>query len=520
MKFDIVVKTARSITIELINKEQVFTKKAYNLYLNDKQVLANDNRNIVSLYDLESNTTYLIKLVEIESKITEVVEFTTENELVTLNVKKFGAKGDGKNNDTMAIQAAILACPPTGRVLLEKGDYLVSALFLKSNITIELKKDAHLLGTKDRNLYPILPGYITYTDESDELNLGSWEGNPLDSFASLLTGIDVENVSIIGEGILDGNASFDDWWKNHKVKNIAWRPRTVFLNRCKNITLQGLTVQNSPAWTLHPYFSSYISFIDLKVKAPYNSPNTDGLDPESCDHLKIIGVDFSVGDDCIAIKAGKIYTGKKYKKPSSDFIIRNCYMKFGHGAVVLGSEMSGGINNIHAERCLFKETDRGLRIKTRRGRGEEGYINNISFENIAMDNVFVPFVINMFYYCDPDGKTEYVWSKEKALVDEWTPLLGNFYFKNIVCENTHWAAGFFYGLPEQKIRKITLENITVNYALQAKEGAPAMMTDAIVAKKAGIFANNVQCLVLKNVKISGHEGKLSILENVDNFKEE
>jgi len=517
MKFDIIVKTARSITIELNNKEQVYTKYIFNIYLNDQLVLEEGFHNVVSLYDLLPNTRYQLKLIEVESNIEEIIEFTTENELVTLNVKKFGAKGDGIHNDTTAIQTAILACPDKGRVLIEKGEYLVSALFLRSNITIEIKKDARLLGIKDRELYPVLPGYITFTDESDEYNLGSWEGNPLDSFASLITGINVENVNIIGEGILDGQASIDNWWDNTRLKRIAWRPRMVFLNNCKNITLQGLTVQNSPAWTLHPYFSSYINFIDLKVINPADSPNTDGLDPESCDHLNIIGVNFSVGDDCIAIKAGKVYMGKKHKRPSTDFIIRNCHMKFGHGAVVLGSEMSGGIQNIHTERCIFTETDRGLRIKTRRGRGEDAIIKNITFENIKMEGVYAPFTMNMFYYCDPDGKTEYVWSKESLPLNEWTPYLGDFHFKDIVCEDTHWAAGFFYGLPEQKIKEINMENITVRYAKNSTTGSPAMMTDAIRASRMGIYAHNVEKINLKNIKIEGYDGELFTIENVDQF---
>ncbi len=517
MKFKVIVKTARSITIELENKDRVYTDKLYDLYVNNGLVLERENRNVVSIFDLQPETEYELKLIEIESKIEEVVKVKTEKELVTLNVKKFGAKGNGKTNDTSAIQAAILACPDNGRVLIEKGVFLVTPLFLKSNITIEIKKDAKLLGHTNRELYPVLPGYIPYTDETDEYNLGTWEGNPLDCFASLITGINVENVNIIGEGILDGNASFDNWWYNHKVKNIAWRPRMVFLNNCRNITLQGLTIQNSPAWNLHPYFSSYINFIDLKVNNPADSPNTDGLDPESCDHLNIIGVNFSVGDDCIAIKSGKIYMGKKHKRPSSNFLIRNCHMRFGHGGVVLGSEMSGGIQNIRAERCIFTETDRGLRIKTRRGRGEDGVIKNISFENILMEKVYAPFVANMFYYCDPDGKTEYVWSKEKLPVDERTPYLGDFHFKNIDCVDTHWAACFFYGLPEQKIKEINMENITVTYASNATTGAPAMMTDAITTSKMGIYANNVEKLCLKNVKIIGQEGEKIILHNVDQY---
>ena len=128
-------------------------------------------------------------------------------------------------------------------------------------------------------------------------------------------------------------------------------------------------------------------------------------------------------------------------------------MAFGHGAVVLGSEISGGIKNISVTQCYFESTDRGLRIKTRRGRGKDSIIDEILFENIYMNNVLAPLTVNMFYFCDWDGKTEYVWSKEPLKLDERTPYIGRFKFKDIVCDNVHSAAGYFYGLPEQTIKK-------------------------------------------------------------------
>ena len=134
---------------------------------------------------------------------------------------------------------------------------------------------------------------------------------------------------------------------------------------------------NSPAWTIHPYFSKNVRFLDLYIKNHKYSHNTDGCDPESCDGVDIIGVRFSVGDDCIAIKAGKIYMGMKYQTPCKNLTIRNCYMKDGHGGVVLGSEMSGGIKDLTVERCIFEGTDRGLRIKTRRGRGKYAIIDGV-----------------------------------------------------------------------------------------------------------------------------------------------
>ena len=218
---------------------------------------------------------------------------------------------------TKASEELHISQPAISQSIKKLEDQLGGTLFLRSNTTIELAKGARLVGDTNRLNYPILPG-VTYTsDEKDEYNLGSWEGNPLDCFASIITGINVENVKIIGEGIIDGNAQNGDWWVNVKKRNIAWRPRGFFVNHCNNIALQGVTVTNTPSWNLHPYFSENIRFLDMKLISPKDSPNTDGCDPESCDNVDIIGVYFSVGDDCIAIKAGKIYMGRKHKKPSS-----------------------------------------------------------------------------------------------------------------------------------------------------------------------------------------------------------
>jgi len=447
MKFKAILITSRSITLELDNNSIVETD-SYKLYVNDNLYLEG-NKNVVSIFNLEQDYNHKIELVQNGNSYVEYVH--TKAEVVALNVNLFGAKGDGKTLNTNYIQAAILACPDNGRVYIPEGEYVTGPLFLRSNITIELAKGAHLIGDTDRTHYPVLPGMVYTSDEKDEYNLGSWEGNPLDTFASIITGINVQNVNIIGEGIIDGNAQNGDWWVDVRTKRIAWRPRGVFLNHCCNITLQGVTVTNTPSWNLHPYFSENLKFIDLKLVNPKNSPNTDGCDPESCKNVDIIGVYFSVGDDCIAIKSGKIFMGRKYKKPSESFNIRNCSMNFGHGAIVLGSEMSGGIKNITVSQCLFNQTDRGLRIKTRRGRGKDAIIDGITFENIKMQDVLTPLVINMFYFCDPDGHTEYVYSKEKLPVDERTPYLGKFVFKDIDCTDVNVAAGTFYGLPEQPI---------------------------------------------------------------------
>ena len=206
---------------------------------------------IQTIDGLLPDTDYEIMLVR-ANEASETVTFHTEPEAITLNVKDFGAFGDGVHDDTSAIQAAILCCPKNARVLIPKGTYPVTALFLKSDMILELQENAVLAGIYDRARTPILPGQIEYDNEDGYYNLGSWEGNPIDSFASMITGIHVKNVTICGKGVLDGRADFENWWSRPKDKIRAWRPRMIFLNHCENITVVGVTVQNSPAWNLHP----------------------------------------------------------------------------------------------------------------------------------------------------------------------------------------------------------------------------------------------------------------------------
>lgn len=521
MNFDIIFKTSRKICFEVKNYGIFYTNKPYTVLLNGEQYM-DSNKVVQTVKGLKPDTEYTLQIVN-EEESSEVVTFKTDYEFVTLNVRKFGAKGDGVNDDTIFIQAAINACPKDGRVYIPKGVYRVSSLFLKSDITIDIDDEAVLSAFTEREKFPILPGLIESYDETSEYNLGTWEGNPLDMFASIITGINVSNVVITGGGTMEGNASFENWWFEEGREKVggAFRPRMIFLNHCENITVHGIKVQNSPAWTLHPYFSNNTRWIDLTVLNPKVSPNTDGMDPESVDGLEVVGVYFSLGDDCIAVKSGKFYMGHKHKVPSQNIEIRQCYMQYGHGSVTLGSEMAAGVKNLVCKQCIFENTDRGLRIKTRRGRGNDAVIENILFEDIKMDGVLTPFVVNSFYWCcDPDGHSEYVRCKDPLPVDERTPFIKQLAFKNIEARNSHVAASFIYGLPEAKIEEVTFENVNIDFAENPTPEYPAMMADVETCTKKGIYINNVKKLVLKNVKVSGFEGEEKEILNVDELIEE
>ena len=545
MNVSSIFQTARCVTIEIADGEIFQGSKTYEIYVNDV-LYGTTNRVISSIYGLKPETEYEIRVVKAAGKsaagaeVSSAVEtgavaggaasdgwsqqatvtMKTDREFVTLNVRDFGAKGDGIQDDTGYIQAAIMACPKESRVLIPEGTYRITSIFLKDDLNLELAEGAVLSAETDRTKFPIFPGLIQGYDEESEYNLGTWEGNPLPMFSAIVTGVNAKHIRIYGQGTIEGNASADpdNWWYDAKVKRIAFRPRMIFLNHCEDVVVQGIKVQNSPSWNLHPYFSDHLRFIDLTVLNPKDSPNTDGLDPESCKDVEIVGVYFSLGDDCIALKSGKIYMGAKHKIPCEDIVIRQCCMRDGHGSITIGSEMAGGVKNLTVKDCLFLHTDRGLRIKTRRGRGKDAVIDGVTFENIRMDHVMTPFVINCFYFCDPDGHTEYVRTKEALPVDERTPEIRTMVFKDIEATNCHVAAAYLYGLPEQKIREVIMEHIRVTYAENAMDGVPAMMDGLEPCSKMGVYADNIGHLVLKDVQVSGQDGKDFVLEHIDNLE--
>ena len=514
MNLKILTCTSRSVTFEIEDGNIYESQEPYEVSLNGVSA-ACGTRTVQSLYGLMPDSDYTVSVSC--GGVSAAVGFHTERETATLNVLDFGASGSGTAADTAFLQAAILCCPEYGRVLVPAGTYLTGPLFLKSGIRLELARGAVLAALTGREHFPVLKGSIPCTDSKEEYNLGTWEGDPKDMYAAIITGVGVENVVIYGEGTIDGRADHENWWKDPKAKQRAARPRTVFLNRCSNVIMEGITVKNSPSWTIHPYFSENLKFLNLKIMNPKVSPNTDGLDPESCRNVEIAGVYFSVGDDCIAVKSGKLYMGARYKTPSENIEIRQCCMRDGHGSVTLGSEMAGGICGLHVHRCLFADTDRGLRIKTRRGRGKDAVIREILFENIRMKGVVTPLVLNAFYYCDPDGHTPYVSTKECLPVDERTPYVGELCFRNIRCEGCHAAAGFFYGLPEQKIESICMEHVRISFADSAVSALPAMMDGIEECSRKGLFIRNAKRVVLKDVRIGGQEGKAFDIENVEDI---
>ena len=504
--------SSRSVCVLLDAEGDYYAKAPCELELNG-QKLGSREESVASLFGLWPESEYALRASWPDGK-QDTVCFRTLPEAVSLDVRRFGAAGDGLAEDTAALQAAILCCPPGGRVMIPEGNYLTGPLFLKSHITLEIKKGAVLSPLTDRTRFPILPGATRTPDEQGEYLLGTWEGNPLDMFAAALTGIGVEDVRIIGEGVIDGRAQQGDWWEHHHDKRGAWRGRMLYLRNCRQVTVQGITFRNSPSWNLHPCFSEELSFLNVRVEAPKVSPNTDGFDPESCRNVRAYGTVFSVGDDCIAIKSGKIYMGRAYHTPCEEIEIAWCLMLDGHGGVTIGSEMAGGVRHVRVHHCRMQGNDRGLRIKTRRGRGKYAVVDDIRFEDVVMEDVKTPLVINSMYSCDPDGKTAYVQSRERQPVDDTTPTVGSIAYERVHATGCSACVGFVLGLPERPVREVAMRECEFRFRSDAEEMVPAMAEGVLPCRRQGVIARFVERLMLRDVRIEGIDAPRLIAQDV------
>ncbi len=359
--------------------------------------------------------------------------------------RTYGAKGDGVAKDTAAIQKAIDACEGKGggTVQMSAGTYVSAPIVLKSNITLQLDKGATLLGSPDHSEYPPITMFH------------------LPDLQPLVSATNATNIAITGEGTIDGNG--DSWWqearaiRDHGVLgNGHPRPKLIIFDHCKHVRMEGVTVQNSPMWQIVPYYSDDVIIRNVRIMAPQHSPNTDAIDPFSSSNVVIDHVFSDVGDDNVAIKSGPINSPGP-DDPSKNIVIKDCTFKHGHG-VSIGSELSGGAENIVAERISFEGTDNGIRVKSYRDRGHD--VGNLVFKDITMKDVKYGIIISEYYpkVMPPDNDAA-------QPLGRLTP-----HFHDIVLENVTGTgidtAGAIVGLPESPVLGVVLKNVK----LEAKTG--------------------------------------------------
>jgi polygalacturonase len=375
------------------------------------------------------------------------------------NIADFGAVADGATLCTPAIQKAIDVCAQAGggKVLVPSGRFLTNALFLKSNVHFEV----------------LAGGTLAFTNDIASVGSvqGRWEGIDRTVYASLFNGQSLENTSITGRGTLEGQGK--PWWEAYRQVRelrrkagmgderepenpagspLKWgRPRMINLYDCKNVLISGLHIQNSPSWNIHPVRCEHVNIDGVTITAPADSPNTDGIDPDSCKDVRISNCYISVGDDCIIIKSG--YRYREDGVPCENITVTNCVFGTGHCGVGIGSETSGGVKNVTVSNCICDGTDRGLRIKTARTRGN--VVENFRASNVVMRDVGEAITVTMFY----TGGDRH----EAKAVDKFTPTFRNLHFSNISVNGAKQAI-LIEGLAEKPIRGISVNNFNAENA--------------------------------------------------------
>ena len=292
METNVIWRCSRAAVIELDDGGYFKTADVWTVFVNDEERGATDR--IETYVDgLTPGARNVIRFVCGERELS--VGVTTPAETFSIDVRDCGARGDAEHDDTTNIQAAIMACPVGGRVLVPAGSYKIKSLFLKSGIDIELAEGACLLARHDRAALAYIPGTLEGAEgagycQSGLAPMGRWEGESFSTYCSTFTGLSVRDVNIYGRGAIDGQTDFaeDNWW-NKDFKNIfrpeegreIARPRMIFLSECENVSLAGFTVRNSPAWNIHPVLCEHVDALCLSIEGPKNSHNTDGFAPES-----------------------------------------------------------------------------------------------------------------------------------------------------------------------------------------------------------------------------------------------
>lgn len=481
--------TPVSVSIEVNNKDIYYASKPYNVLLDNEIVLKKVNSNVVTLFDLKPDTQYRITINK------QSVVFTTPK------IYKFYKVYE--NND---LQKVIDMADQYSLIVVNAGTYKIKSLSLKSNLTLYLRKGVTLLTSNKEDDYPIIPPYTS----KDEV-YGNYKGEPQKMRQSIIHLDHIKNVRIVGEGLIDANA-LASLYKNQK--NAIAPPHLIFINHCSNVSVVGLKLKDSPQWTIHPFFSNDVNLINLEINNSKDSIITDGVTPQCSENINIIGCHFANLKKGVAIKAGKNELASKYQTPSKNITIRNCFMEHSNHAVCLGSEGSAGIHSVKISYSYFVSTTKGVVVNTKRGSGKDAVVKDINVSNIKMDGVLTPIVMNMFYSVNPKKENKRTLTKEFIPIDNETPYLNNFTFKNIEAKNFEYTCGYFYGLPEKYIYEINIIDSTFIAKDICSEGVPIDIEGIDKCTKQGFIAKNVRTINLKNVKLENISGKRINLDNV------
>jgi polygalacturonase len=463
----------------------------------------------------------------------------------TVNIKDFGAVNGGYVLNTKAFADAIDAVSKKGggKVVIPPGIWLTGPIILKSNIELHAERGALIKFSTDKSLYPLI--------ETNFEGLNTWR------CISPIYGKNLENIAFTGNGVWDGSGEVwrqvkkgkltESQWKEvisrggvlNKEKT-SWYPSETFMNaskgadqnvrpdlktkeefetihdflrpvmvsiqNSKRVLFDGPVFQNSPAWNIHPFMVEDLIVRNTTVRNPWYSQNGDGLDVECCKNVLVENSSFDVGDDAICIKSGKDKDGRERGVPCENIIVRNNIVYHGHGGVTVGSEMSGGVKNLHVSNCTFMGTDVGLRFKSARGRG--GVVENIFISDVFMTDIPSQAIsFNLYYGGKSIAETleeggDKIVNKAMPVTVE-TPQFKNISIKNITIKGAQQAV-FLQGLPEMNLENIEISNLTAT----AEKGFSIIDANKIkienvkldVKAKNAFEIYNAQNLSLKNVE--------------------
>lgn len=381
----------------------------------------------------------------------------------TIDIRDHGATLGGEVSCTAAFADAIAACAAAGggRVLVPEGRWLTGAVRLLSGVDLHVAAGATVAFSTDLADYPIVPT--------------RFEGVELMNHSPLIYATDVRDVAVTGTGTIDGQGAA--WWSWSGGARYGWReglpsqraartrlfamaeenvpvaerrfgggdyirPNLMQFQRCENVLIEGVTLRDSPCWNVHPVLSRNVLMRNVTVTGL--GPNNDGCDPESVDGMVIEGCTFDTGDDCIAIKSGRNADGRRIAVPARDIVIRDCTMHAGHGGVVIGSEMSGGVENVFAERCRMSSPDLwyALRFKTNAVRG--GRIAHIRARDIDVGVVERAAITCDFNY-------------EEGANGPFVPELDDVVVERLKVENSVRVIDA-QGLPQAPVGRISLQD--------------------------------------------------------------
>lgn len=389
------------------------------------------------------------------------------------------------------------------------GEWFTGPIILRSHIELNLQKDARV---------KFIPEMSLYWSRDELFGTGEYKRQaPIVAYLAT-------DIAITGEGVVDGSGEYwrpirkeyatDEEWATlmadtihgiltedgtrwvpinvserafcqsqqiyHRNRLMPWqhyknmvRPENLWLYECERVLLEGVTFRNSPMWNLHPELCRELTIRRCNVQNEWYATNGDGLDLESCSHVLVQDCTFDVGDDAICLKSGADEAGRQRGRPTEDVLVEDCRVLHAHGGFVVGSEMSGGVRNVHIRRCSFVGTDSGLRFKTNRQRG--GLVENITIEDIEMADIKADALLFDMYYHGQSPVLEVIEGHSIAdtavvAVNEATPCFKGIHFRNIRCYSVG-RTFYFDGIHEMPVQDITIDN------LFSKASAPSLFSE-------------------------------------------